>query len=497
MSPVRDFAAARALAVAMLVLLAGFDHIVHDRNLDVKGVGVLPCSRCHDERKGKLVGKPGHAACFGDCHGPAPKPPKRGAKLALGDRANVCAACHREQLLAKPFTGKLAAMYPPYTHEPDFNIAIGHQQHAAVACTQCHAMRATPAKPQPHARCLGCHDGSGAPGKGPAMSHCIGCHPRAVGRPQPPALAEVRDSVTAAFSHVKHATRGAAAKDCATCHAAIRTTDDIELPRPTQAQCATAGCHDGKAAFATTVACTRCHDQAPERFEVARPTTRFAHTGVHASVVEARACNACHPLSARGEVMVAGHAACTECHEADFGARSPTICGACHNATEPWRPLVADRALPERTELGAMLDHDKHRMACTTCHTLRTAAAQLRMPRGHASCIGKGCHETKQGPAPSFETCDGCHRIGLAAERDRARASAPWSVRRAFDHDQHATTPDRQPLACTSCHTQLGGTLLELPTPKKATCLPCHDDGKPAFKLTGTSCTRCHASSAP
>ena len=46
---------------------------------------------------------------------------------------------------------------------------------------------------------------------------------------------------------------------------------------------------------------------------------------------------------------------------------------------------------------------------------------QLRTPRGHAACIGNGCHETKAGPAPRFETCDGCHRIGLAAERTSAR----------------------------------------------------------------------------
>lgn len=329
------------------------------------------------------------------------------------------------------------------------------------------------------------------------MSACAACHPRAVGKPQPPELATVRDSVTASFSHVKHGARSAAGKDCATCHAAIRGTDDIELPRPTQQQCATSGCHDGKAAFATTVACTRCHDRAPDRFEVHRPTARFSHTGVHAGVVAQRSCNACHPLTARGEVQIVGHAACTECHEQDFGARRPTICGACHNATEPWRPLVADRALPDRTELGAMLDHDKHPQECARCHSLRTASAQLRTPRGHASCIGSGCHETKAGPAPRFETCDGCHRIGLAAARTSAREAAPWSVRRAFDHATHAKSPDQHELACTACHDKLGGKLLDMPTPEKSACLPCHDDGKAAFKLTGTTCTRCHASRTP
>ncbi|HEY5922324.1 MAG TPA: cytochrome c3 family protein [Kofleriaceae bacterium] len=487
-----------ALVAAVVVLVAGFDHIVHDRNLDVKGVGVLPCARCHVETKGKLVGKPGHAACFGQCHGPPPKPPNHGAKLTLGDDAEVCTSCHTAAALQKPFTGKLPVFYPPYSAEQDFNVTFGHKQHAATACTQCHDTRAKPQKPATHQRCLGCHDGSGAQGRAPAMANCATCHPRAVGKPQPPALAAVRDSVTSTFSHAKHGVRGAAGKDCSTCHAAIRSTDDIELPRPKQQDCAVGGCHDGKAAFATSVACTRCHDKAPvERFEVKRPLTRFSHAGVHADAVKARACSACHPLSARGEIQIAGHAACTACHEQDFGARSPVICGACHNATEPWRKLVADRALPERTEFGAMLDHDKHKLACASCHNLRTAGAQLRTPRGHASCIGKGCHETKAGPAPRFDSCGGCHRIGLAVEREQARVNADWSVRTAFDHGKHEKTPDDKELACIACHVQLSGKLLEIATPKKAACLPCHDDGKAAFKLTGTTCRRCHAGAPP
>jgi c(7)-type cytochrome triheme protein len=481
------------VAIALVLGLAGFDHIVHDRNLDVKGMGTLACSKCHVENKGKLVGKPGHAACFGACHGPPPARPKRGAKLSLGDNEKVCASCHAPAVLQKPFMGKLPVPYPPYAAEQDFNIAFGHQQHGAVACTQCHDVRGKPAKSAPHARCLGCHDGSGAQGRGKAMSNCAACHPRAVGAPQPPELAAARDTVTVTFSHGKHASRSAAGRECASCHAAIKKTDDTELPRPAQADCEAGGCHDGKAAFATTGSCSRCHDKTPDRFTVSRPTERFTHGGVHADVVAKRACNACHPLSSRGEVEIVGHAACVECHKADFGARQPKTCGACHNATEPWRKLVADRSLPERTEFGAMIDHDKHKLGCTSCHKLRTAASQLRTPRGHASCIGKGCHENKTGPVPHFETCDGCHRIGLAAEREKTRLAAAWSVRRTFDHATHQRTPDQQELPCSSCHVQLTGSVLELATPKKPACLPCHDDGKAAFKLTGTTCGRCHA----
>src|SRR5690606_30342722 len=134
----------RALVVFVLVLggvasadelrtaPTGFDHIFHDRNLIVEGVGALPCARCHAESKGKLVGKPGHAACFGACHGPAPKAPRRGAKLAFGERNKVCMTCHAESVQAAPYAGKLPVGYPPYRTDPDFNITFGHKRHASV-----------------------------------------------------------------------------------------------------------------------------------------------------------------------------------------------------------------------------------------------------------------------------------------------------------------------------------------------------------------------------
>jgi c(7)-type cytochrome triheme protein len=246
-----------AAADAPRATAIGFDHIFHDRNLVVKGGDALPCGRCHTEKQGKLVGKPTHASCFGACHGAAPTAPKKGSKIALGDRAKICTSCHAEAALAKPYPGKLAVFYPPYSIDPDFNITLGHKQHAATACVDCHDMRTGAGKPAAHQRCAGCHDGSRA--KGPAMSACASCHPRAVGKPQPPELAAVRDTVTAVFSHAKHAARGATGKDCATCHAGVRATNDTELPRPTVKDCAS--CHDGKSAFATSTACTRCHDK--------------------------------------------------------------------------------------------------------------------------------------------------------------------------------------------------------------------------------------------
>ncbi len=251
---------ARAIALALLVWTSlafgdGFDHTLHARDVDVSGADAIACAHCHaSDAAGKLVGRPDHAACFGSCHGDAPK---QGSKLAKadGDRGRVCASCHGD-------AGKLAVPYPPYTIEQDFALALGHKQHAAAACTQCHA-----AKTAPHVRCVACHDGA----KATAMSACSTCHVAAVGKPHPPELRPLQDSIASIFSHASHAKRSQPGRDCLTCHAAIARTDDAELPRPTVAECAT--CHDGKQAFATTVACTRCH-AAPgkaETYDVARP----------------------------------------------------------------------------------------------------------------------------------------------------------------------------------------------------------------------------------
>ena len=491
----------RAVALAMLALAIaaggagaepeGFDHNIHLSRVAVSGAAEIPCTGCHTWRGNALVGKPGHAACFGRCHGAPPVAPARGARPELApERMRVCVACHAEAALLQPYTGPApyAVAYPPYRRFPDHALQIGHKTHQAIACTQCH----DGARGLPHRRCAGCHDGAATPGHGPAMTACPKCHAAASGVPEPVRLAmnsQVEIVVTSAFSHPRHAARGAAGRQCATCHAGISDTDERQLPRPTTASCAAPGCHDGKAAFPTTASCTRCHKDAPKaRFEVARPDTRFSHATHRPKQLP---CAGCHPLAKSGEVLVAGHAPCAPCHAEDFGKRRPTICGACHNATEPWRALKADRLPAERTEFGATIDHGKHRGACTACHSLTTTTAQLRPPRGHRACLGAGCHAVAGGPAPLMSACEGCHAEGRAEARLRARLAAPWSVRAAFDHAPHRRSKDGE-LACTACHDDLSGPdLASLRTPAKATCAGCHD-GATAFKLTGTTCLRCH-----
>jgi c(7)-type cytochrome triheme protein len=470
-------AVAGAEPVAPRTTAIGFEHLLHERNIIVSGGESPACARCHPNKAGALIGRPGHAACFGACHGPAPRPGERG-----GDRVKLCTACHAEAAVVAPARAA-PAHYPPYTLERDFAIAVGHKRHAAIACAQCHAGK----QPATHARCAGCHDGGAAAGHGPAMTACSGCHASAVGAPTPPRIFHSEVNVAGAFSHARHAARGGDGARCASCHRAVLATDDNILPAPSAETCAAARCHDGAAAFPLTAACTRCH-LAPTvpGFKVERPQARYSHA-THDEV--AQPCAACHPLTRSGEVTVVGHAPCAPCHAEDFGRREPKICGACHNGTEPWRALVADRGPPERTEFGATLDHAKHPGACESCHALTTPAVELRPPRGHRACTGKGCHAVTTGPAPRLGACESCHRRGLVLDRQVARLAAPWSVRRKFDHRTHGA---RAAHPCTGCHVDLGGgDVAALAAPPKSACAPCHD-GTAAFKLTGTTCTRCH-----
>ena len=434
----------------------GFAHRIHDLKLSTAGKDTVPCASCHALAAGRLVGKPGHASCFtAACHAPRPTAGK------------VCEACHAPSALGKS-RSKPAVFYPPYAIDRDFRAQLGHASHAAAPCTTCHQAR--PAAP--HARCLGCHDGKATF----VMASCEQCHAAASGDPQPPQLKPAVYSMKSSFSHAKHAARGAAGSACITCHATLAQSNDQFLPRPTAATCAIGGCHDGAPAFAITEACTRCHVDpalAVERL----PVEQFRHA-LHAKAP----CASCHKV-AGNEVTSTGHAACVACHGDEFGSRKPRICLACHSSIEPWRHLIVDRLPPPASEFGADLEHGVHDRPCASCHSLDTATHQLRPPRGHGAC--SGCHLASTGPAPHLDDCTGCHTAGLQSARDVIRRGAAWSVRQRFRHATHGA-------ACAACHVDMSAkSIANLATPAKEACAHCHE-GRTAFKLTGTTCTRCH-----
>jgi predicted CXXCH cytochrome family protein len=462
----------RGATLAIAVVLAATNVAAEPLAFDHAGHAPLaiPCARCHPIKQGLLVGTPSARTCSGNgCHATLP-----------------------------PATPRAPAA--------DHALVLGHRVHADVGCAQCHDQRVlhrslgrtasgapdglARSVRRPHQRCASCHAT-----RGPAMTACERCHVLAPDAPGGPHLAVTDLRVTTAFSHARHAPRGAA-RQCATCHPGIANTDDRVLPRPTARACATSGCHDAAPVFGITATCTRCHQDAPRTtYKVVRDGKRFLHAQPEHAAANL-ACTTCHPFGKASEIVVVGHGPCATCHADDFTRREPTICNACHNGTEPWRPLVADRLPAQTTEFGASLDHGKHAaIACTSCHALATQHVELRPPRGHAACRASGCHELDKGPAPTLSRCEGCHVRDLAAERDRERRAARWSVRATFVHAPHRVVGGVE-IACTSCHTDLSApTVRTLAAPAKPNCLPCHD-GRVAFKLTGTSCMRCHPGGA-
>jgi Cytochrome c7 and related cytochrome c len=519
---------------------SGFDHAAHARALMAKGkdgAKELGCARCHPSSAGQLGKRPDHATCFGECHGALPSKKELEAAPAAGDeqaliRARTCVACHRaEDLAARRFTVSAAPLARTGALASDFAEAtLSHARHHPQAdCLRCHTVPASPpslatttplaaprataaaaAAQRPHRRCLGCHTGKGEPGAF-AMDACERCH-------RPPSsggatVAAKRSllTVTAAFSHQRHQRYAAdqpaaaappptSAAACLSCHRALAEEESPAHPRPPAATCATAACHDGKRAFGLTEKCTQCHREEPAAFyPVPRPTKRFDHRKHQAPLAAAGTavteCQGCHRIAAgtgaAAAVAGADHAACASCHAEDFGAAQPTTCGACHSSTEPWRHLRADRLPPDDTEFGARMDHGKHPQPCQRCHVLDTATRQLRPPRDHSACTGAGCHQLAGGALPRLSECAECHRQDLVADRTRQRARAPWSVRHRFDHARHRLAKDGSPAACTSCHTQLLGSLSSMAVPTKSACEPCHD-GTTAFSVTGVSCNRCH-----
>ena len=479
----------RALLVAVIVAAAagpaaaqeravGFDHVVHDGQVTVTGAASIPCADCHRlDKKGKLRGRPGHAACFGACHGEAPA---RSKTLAYTEeQAQVCTACHG---------GTTTVAYPPYKLDPDFGLTLSHAAHdATVGCRTCHDAGGGKAGGASHARCTGCHL---APASAaiPAMTSCSSCHAPAWG---PARSAELITGPLAlgGFSHAGHAKKAPAA-GCKSCHGAVAAATGADLPAPTMADCSAAGCHDGEKAFATTEACTRCHAGAPTTsYELVRPDRRFSHEK-HRPRLGEQACASCHRLDRRGEAASPGHRACADagCHADDFALTRPVTCGACHVAIEPWRSLRADALPPPDTEFGAVMPHRRHAergLTCTGCHRVGTERRELRPPRGHATCTGDGCHTASaSAPSPALDDCTGCHRAGLVDARILDRQGADWTVRARFLHAPHSAD-------CETCHSRVWDVDGFPAPPPKSTCAPCHD-GTTAFKMTGHGCARCH-----
>lgn len=510
----------------------GFDHVWHEGQVSVAGAPPVACGRCHAmSLAGAIVGRPDHAACYGDCHGAAPARRILGRPYSIADEARrQCQTCHAPAALGRAESGgqeRLTVAYPPFQRDPDHGVQMSHALHegpsrAGAGCATCHegVGRTAAAGGDVHGRCAACHarvvdatsggdpagdasaDTAGATGRPAPMRECQTCHVQAYGPRTRPFLVPGAFPVRERFSHQAHAAR--APLECRQCHGHVATTDGAELGPPTMDSCGQ--CHDGEQAFSTTgPRCRGCHTRPVVEPEVrAQTLARFDHQRHGAT---AAGCDRCHELDAAGRPRppAADHAPCADsaCHRQEFSSLAPKICGVCHIGNEPWRPLHFDRAPRPDTEFGARFSHQAHSgrygetRACTDCHGGAGRARELGLARDHGSCMGDGCHARERG-APRLGQCEGCHVAGLVSARERQRERAPWTVRTRFRHAPHERDPRTGgALVCAACHDDgpRATRMDDMPTPPKSTCQPCHD-GNLAFKVTGHGCTRCHEQSA-
>lgn len=451
-----------------------FDHDRHAASAGGPGKAV-PCAGCHDD-----TAKPQHARCAG-CH-VFPSSCSVMQTPGVAGPARVCRTCHtptRPECLPRDM--------PPLPAAGSFMAKFAHAKHLATGssierdCALCHSAQAgAPPAQKPHVLCSGCHNPNGVK---PPMSDCASCH-GARTRPAPPVDDPYRLTT---FDHRSHAATSKLTA-CLQCH--DKPVGDA--PKPSMLGCQTR-CHDGKKAFsATGTRCTACH-KTPASVPAARSDLGFSHAEHRKRNVKIDDCAGCHAVEADGGLAAPGarkdHLPCASsgCHQSEYAARAPKICGICHDAAVPWAKTISRPGKAVTVEWFESINHASHLAAgkatCETCHGDKRTGAPA--PRNHRAC--STCHA--RGQPPAMTDCAACH-----AGSKPSKQASPWSVSATFEHTKHAVDPrSRKPTACTECHTQIPAAkdLASVAAPRMADCDGCHD-GKLAFKTTGFGCARCH-----
>jgi len=400
---------------------------------------------------GRVLGGPGHHAHL------------------AGARAVACADCH--DVKAASFQAPDASRCNRC--HADVEVTI-HPAASAPAetreCTTCHAFLAD--SPATDAwGCVRCHDK--AQGKfGAVVVHakeaCGGCHrPHATPSLQPlPCTDCHRDE------RPHHGDRGIATTECRDCH------------QP----------HDRAGVAAAS--CARCH-QDPATRAVGAPRIPVTATapGKHETCVGCHTpheftrrgvarCQTCHASQVTlGQFTARPHSECTSCHAPHDPLASPASrCKTCHAAVHLDHPDPARKGdctgchpIHARTRQASIA------VACSSCHT--QAATDTAFHGGKAPCTG--CHVPHGFAKPSPTACATCHQ--------RETSLAQGNGHRACTgcHQPHA--PKNPPKACTSCHA--AQTKLVATNTGHQACTGCHTQPhNPRTELT--PCRTCHTAEA-
>jgi hypothetical protein len=358
---------------------------------------------------------------------------------------------------------------------------LSHDQHAQLACAECHGSGTTRPGSRDHAPCDGCHRAAflGAPGP-----MCDVCHEPIKTAPLVAQLKPFPSEDTwrtepSRFSHRSHLDAGRIEArvgfhvTCADCH--VR---DGKLAPPDHATCSR--CHAREASSRPAMDdCAGCHGGAPElrtRARLIRGDLHFSHD--------------LHRADRRGTPI-----RCEQCHEqsaaatgyADHAAPRVESCVSCHDDTDRTPPLrrmrICETCHSERSERLLSIAPRNHLPA-----TERPLDHTIAFRRDHADAAEHdaarcaACHTQMSGnPA---QACDECHQSMRPADH-----RITW---RELDHGPEAAA-DRDRCArchvvefCTACHQQrprshgFAGTFVSDHGPLARTdvraCLTCHQE---------------------
>ncbi len=313
---------------------------------------------------------------------------------------------------------------------------------------------------------------------------------------------------------------------CDTCHKSLTSFTGISTPNhstfsppvTSATTCATANCHDGRAAVArpvnhitiTTTQCGTCHRWPTTSPATFGPGTPMNHTGITTG------CVTCHATGSTffGVTMVtkpANHfpyspttTGCENCHNTvTFGPATPFThagisigshnCGTCHTGS-----YIG--------VLGKPAMHVTTSSSCDTCHTSLTTFAGISTPNHNTftpivttatTCAAGGCHDGRKAMAkpanhiPVTTTqCGTCHRWPTTTP-------ATFGPGTPMNHAGITT-------GCATCHgagQSWAGGVVTKPSNHFPTTSPCELCHKSTTTFSGTvmnhtgittGCTTCH-----
>ena len=208
----------------------------------------------------------------------------------------------------------------------------------------------------------------------------------------------------------------------------------------------------------------------------APPATHFSHRNHAERKVTITACESCHAIDAKAQVVAPaalGHAPCLSsgCHVTDFlatgaaarkadpaaYAKATGFCLGCHDSKDhappvPWSKPTTNAVLESfryEREYHVEMNHFEHaaRTECRTCHVVDPASfALVKSAPGHAQCVT--CHNPAKFPQFTMASCNLCH--DKPARADYFQGSRPKVDVRACGSEGQAAFAARgkQALAC-------------------------------------------------